>query len=117
MARAFQIFRSLGLRHLCVIDSGGLCVGICTRKNMMTYKVRSSAICLLFNAFQQLTLTLLCTQLADMISSDKVQALLRGWIARRRVKAGRDPHTGLLQGEAPKPLATTAEEGELAAAP
>eukprot|EP01052_Picozoa_sp_SAG31_P084130 SAG31_NODE_44399_length_263_cov_0.615854_1_plen_76_part_10 len=39
VARAFEMFRKLGMRHLCVIDSDGCVVGMITRKDLMTYKI------------------------------------------------------------------------------
>jgi CBS domain-containing protein len=39
VARAFDVFRKLGMRHMTVIDSEGMLVGILTRKDLMTYKL------------------------------------------------------------------------------
>ena len=47
LARAFEIFRKLGMRHLCVINTHGMLIGLVTRKNLMTYRLsdRCAAAC------------------------------------------------------------------------
>ena len=35
MSKVYTLFRSLGLRHLCVVNPDGECVGILTRKELM----------------------------------------------------------------------------------
>ena len=60
VARAFELFRKLGMRHLCVCDNDGILVGIITRKDLMTFK------------------------LADNIRLHKAEAMLRGWANRWR---------------------------------
>jgi chloride channel 7 len=35
MSKVYTLFRSLGLRHLCVVNEKGECVGILTRKELM----------------------------------------------------------------------------------
>jgi CBS domain-containing protein len=42
VARAFDMFRKLGMRHMCVIDDEHRLVGILTRKDLMTYKIREN---------------------------------------------------------------------------
>ena len=71
VARTFEIFRKLGMRHLCVIDSSGLLAGIVTRKNLMQFK------------------------LDDHVCYNKARAVLRGWIVRHRILNHRDPVFGL----------------------
>lgn len=44
VARAFEIFRKLGMRHMCVIDSDGAVAGMITRKDLMTYKISENII-------------------------------------------------------------------------
>jgi hypothetical protein len=44
VARAFDIFRKLGMRHLCVIDVSHRLVGMLTRKDLMTYRVMENII-------------------------------------------------------------------------
>ena len=39
VARAFELFRKLGMRHLCVVDNQGILVGIVTRKDLMTFSL------------------------------------------------------------------------------
>jgi chloride channel 7 len=70
VARAFDIFRKLGLRHMCVTDSEGMLKGILTRKSLMTYK------------------------LGDETKLKKVESFLRGWVVRWRLEHGRDSVTG-----------------------
>ena len=62
VARAFDVFRKLGMRHMCVVDNEGMLVGIITRKDLMTFR------------------------LSDNIRLHKAQALLRGWANRWRAK-------------------------------
>ena len=62
VARAFDVFRKLGMRHMCVTDSEGILVGILTRKDLMTFR------------------------LADNIRLHKAEALLRGWADRWKKK-------------------------------
>ncbi len=42
VARAFDMFRKLGMRHMCVIDDEHRLVGILTRKDLMTYRIREN---------------------------------------------------------------------------
>jgi chloride channel 7 len=67
VARAFDVFRKLGMRHMCVTDNEGMLVGIITRKDLMTFR------------------------LADNIRLHKAEALLRGWANRWRAKKALDP--------------------------
>jgi CBS domain-containing protein len=60
VARAFEVFRKLGMRHLCVADSDNFLVGILTRKDFMTYR------------------------LAENIKRYKAESLIRGWVCRWR---------------------------------
>jgi len=60
VARAFEIFRKLGMRHLCVTSNTGNLVGIITRKDLMTFR------------------------LSDNIRLHKAEAMLRGWAGRWR---------------------------------
>ncbi len=60
VARAFELFRKMGMRHLCVCDIDGILVGLITRKNLMTF------------------------ELADNIRLHKAEAMLRGWASRWR---------------------------------
>ena len=60
VARAFELFRKMGMRHLCVCDINGILVGIITRKDLMTF------------------------ELADNIRLHKAEAMLRGWVNRWR---------------------------------
>eukprot|EP01046_Picozoa_sp_COSAG06_P002753 COSAG06_NODE_100_length_24132_cov_93.237507_14_plen_1117_part_00 len=60
VARAFEVFRKLGMRHLCVADSDNFLVGILTRKDFMTYR------------------------LAENIKRHKAESLIRGWVCRWR---------------------------------
>jgi CBS domain-containing protein len=60
VARAFELFRKMGMRHLCVCDIDGILVGMITRKNLMTF------------------------ELADNIRLHKAEAMLRGWVNRWR---------------------------------
>ena len=62
VARAFDVFRKLGMRHMCVVDSDNLLVGIVTRKDLMTYKV------------------------ADNVQLHKAEAIMRGYVYRWRLK-------------------------------
>ena len=43
IARAYTVFRKLGMRHLCVVDDRRRVVGILTRKDLMTFKIREGA--------------------------------------------------------------------------
>ena len=62
VARAFDVFRKLVMRHLCVTNNEGMLVGILTRKDLMTFKLK------------------------DNIRIHKAEALLRAWVVlwRRR---------------------------------
>ena len=60
VARAFDLFRKMGMRHLCVCDNEGMLVGIITRKDLMTYR------------------------LADNIRLYKAEAMILGWVQRWR---------------------------------
>ena len=60
VARAYEVFRKLGMRHLCVTDSENVLVGILTRKDFMTYR------------------------LAEKIKLHKAESLIRGWVVRCR---------------------------------
>jgi CBS domain-containing protein len=42
VARAFELFRKLGMRHLCVVDNQGILVGIVTRKDLMTFSLEDN---------------------------------------------------------------------------
>ena len=44
VARAFEIFRKLGMRHMCVVDNDYHLVGLVTRKDLMTYKISENLI-------------------------------------------------------------------------
>ena len=65
VARAFEIFRKLGMRHLCVVDDDYRLVGMVTRKDLMTFK------------------------LSENLMTPGIEALIRGfvyrWRERRRV--------------------------------
>jgi CBS domain-containing protein len=39
VARAFEIYRKLGMRHMCVVDQHGMLVGMLTRKDLMTFRI------------------------------------------------------------------------------
>ena len=67
VARAFDVFRKLGMRHMCVTDNEGMLVGMITRKDLMTFR------------------------LADNIRVHKAEAQLRGFINRWRAKKALDP--------------------------
>ena len=82
VARAFDVFRKLGMRHMCVVDYEGMLVGFIKRKDLMTFR------------------------LSDNIRLHKAEALLRGWADRWRAKkalerAGLGPAPA-----APKPTTT-----------
>ena len=62
VARAFDVFRKLGMRHMCVVDNAGMLAGIITRKDLMTFR------------------------LSDNIRMHKAEALLRGWANRWRAQ-------------------------------
>lgn len=40
VSRAFEIFRKLGMRHMCVVDDDCHVVGMLTRKDLMTYRIK-----------------------------------------------------------------------------
>lgn len=71
VARAYDIFRKLGMRHMCVVNNSGDLVGLLTRKNLMTFT------------------------LDDRVCRLKAQAVLRGWAVRRRLAQHRDPLLGI----------------------
>ena len=60
VARAFDIFRKLGMRHMCVVDSETHVVGILTRKDLMTYRI------------------------AEHIMPHRVEVMIRDWLYRWR---------------------------------
>ena len=37
-----ELFRKLGMRHLCVVDNQGILVGIVTRKDLMTFSLEDN---------------------------------------------------------------------------
>lgn len=69
-ARAYEIFRKLGMRHMCVVDNSGMLAGLLTRKNLMTFT------------------------LDDNVRELKARAVLRGWVVRHRLLEHRDPLYG-----------------------
>lgn len=71
VARAYEIFRKLGMRHLCVVDNSGMLAGVLTRKDLMTYK------------------------LDDSVRMLKARAVLSGWVVRSRLLRHRDPSIGV----------------------
>ena len=42
VARAFEVFRKLGMRHMCVVDQQGTLVGMLTRKDLMTFRINEN---------------------------------------------------------------------------
>lgn len=76
VARAYDIFRKLGMRHMCVVDNSGKLAGLLTRKNLMTFT------------------------LDDSICRLKARAVLRGWVVRHRLTQHRDALLGTPMSEA-----------------
>jgi CBS domain-containing protein len=62
VARAFEVFRKLGMRHLCVTDGENNLVGMVTRKDLMTYKI------------------------VDNIMTPRAEAVIRGWVYKFRAR-------------------------------
>ncbi len=62
VARAFEVFRKLGMRHLCVSDAENNLVGMVTRKDLMTYKI------------------------VDNIMTPRAEAVIRGWVYKFRAR-------------------------------
>ena len=69
VARAFEVFRKLGMRHMCVVDDRSNLVGIVTRKDLMTFKI------------------------AENIMTPRTEALIRGFLYRwrKRHDGGKTP--------------------------
>lgn len=61
VARAFELFRKLGMRHLCVVNNMGMLIGILTRKDLMTFSIGKN------------------------MKRHKAEGALHGWLARRRL--------------------------------
>lgn len=62
VARAFEIFRKLGMRHMCVADGDNNLVGMVTRKDLMTYKI------------------------VENIMTPRAEAVIRGWVYNFRAR-------------------------------
>ena len=62
VARAFEIFRKLGMRHMCVADGDNFLVGMVTRKDLMTYKI------------------------VENIMTPRAEAVIRGWVYKFRAR-------------------------------
>ena len=62
VARAFELFRKLGMRHLCVVNNHGVLVGMVTRKDLMTFR------------------------LEDNVKRHKAEAMVAGWLVRKNLK-------------------------------
>ena len=64
IGRAYEVFRKLGMRHLPVVDLNGDAVGMLTRKDLMTYRLKEN------------------------ILITRVQALWRKLLVMKRVREG-----------------------------
>eukprot|EP01043_Picozoa_sp_COSAG02_P009157 COSAG02_NODE_306_length_25175_cov_76.540118_18_plen_820_part_00 len=69
VARAFAIFRKLGMRHMCVVDDEYRLVGMLTRKDMMTYKI------------------------SENLMTPAIEALIRGFVYRWKKRHSENPTT------------------------
>lgn len=69
VARAFGIFRKLGMRHMCVVDDDYRLVGMLTRKDMMTYKI------------------------SENLMTPAIEALIRGFVYRWKKRHAANPAT------------------------